>query len=707
MKHLLLTVAALSFFYSPSRCLLAAEEAKPLFHVAANGNDQWSGKPATPKDGDGPFATLDKARDEIRKLVKAGLPKGGVTVVVGEGTHELAKPFTLKGAEDSGTADAPIVYRAAPGAKVVLTGGCTVKGFKPVADQAILARLDESARGHVLKADLKAAGLTDFGGGPLAGKQAELFCDDVPMTIARWPNEGFVKIVDVAGGQPIDVRGAKGDKSGKFIYDGDRPTRWAEDKDAWLHGYWFWDWADSRQRVEAIDRAARTITLAPPQHSYGYRKGQRYYAMNLLSELNSPGEWYLDRASGMLYFWPPLAVASIEKAKVVLSVCPTLVSLTGVSHVTFRGLALEVCRLTAVTVSGGTEVRFAGCTIRNTGAWAIAMSGGTKHAVVGCDIYQTGEGGIQLSGGDRKTLTPAGHVVENNHIHAFGRVVRTYRPAVGVDGVGQRVAHNLIHDGPHNAIQLMGNDHLIEFNEIHSVCYETGDVGAFYTGRDWTVRGNVIRHNYFHHIHGPGQYGAMSVYLDDAVGGFTVFGNVFYKAGRAAFIGGGRDNLVENNVFVDCTPSVNVDARGLGWMRDHVQTGGTLPTRLKAVPYQQPPWSERYPQLVNILDDQPGAPKGNVVVRNISIGGKWANIEKAAEPLVKLENNLVDKDPLFVDAARMDFQLREDSPAFALGFKRIPIEKIGPYKDELRASWPLTHRVRDVTPPSPPPAGRP
>ena len=127
-----------------------------------------------------------------------------------------------------------------------------------------------------------------------------------------------------------------------------------------------------------------------------------------------------------------------------------------------------------------------------------------------------GEDVIALSGGDRITLAPAGLAAENNHIHHYSRWNRICRPAVSLDGVGNRVAHNLIDNAPHQAISFGGNDHLIELNEIHSVCYESNDAGAIYSGRNWTMRGTVIRHNYFHHINGFEGRGCVGVYLDDS-----------------------------------------------------------------------------------------------------------------------------------------------------------------------------------------------
>ncbi|NUQ64993.1 MAG: right-handed parallel beta-helix repeat-containing protein [Pirellulales bacterium] len=675
MKHSILMMSAWL-------CVATATGAD--FYVATDGSDDHPGTGAQP------FATLERARDAVRQWRTAADAGGPATVHLRGGVYELTETLALA-AEDSGTKDAPVVWRNHASERVALSGGRRVAGFERVTNQDVLQRLPETARGSVFQADVRATGIADFGEVAGAGKRIELFSNDRPMTLARWPNEGFARIVDVTGGKPIKIHGIPGDAIGKFVYAENRPARWIGEPDVWLSGYWFWDWSDGRQRIRSIDPATRTIELESPDHNYGYRKGQRYYAFNALAELDSPGEWYLDRQRGLLYFWPP--EDGLESA--VLSVLPTLISLNNASWVTVRGLVLENTRATAITIAGGEGVRVGGCLIRNVGGGGVAVSGGVNHGVIGCDITQTGEGGVSLGGGDRAKLTPAGHFAENNHIHHYARLQRTYRPAVALSGVGNRVSHNLIHDAPHNAIQLGGNEHVIEFNEIHRVCQETGDVGAYYMGRDWTMRGNRIRHNYFHEISGPGLHGAMAVYLDDAASGTTIFGNVFYRASRAAFIGGGRDNIIENNVFVECRPSVHVDARGLGWMHATVAPGGLMHERLAAMPYQQPPWSTRYPELARILDENPPAPHGNRVVRNISVGGTWLNLEKAAEPGVTFEDNLVDQDPHFVDADQRNFQLHPDSPAWQLGFRKIPIEQIGLRDDQWRRARPVERSPRD------------
>jgi len=663
-----------------SYATMVAEAAEPgpiVIYVATDGSDTWSGTSAEPNADktNGPFATLQRARDRIREMKQqGGLPKGGVTVELCPGVYQRQKPFELT-AEDSGTEAAPVVYRASAGKEVRIVGGRVVAAFQPVDDPAMLKRLDEAARGKVLQADLKALGITDYGQVKAGG--LELFFQDRPMTLARWPNQGFIHIVDLVGGKPVDVRGTKGDKIGKFMYEGDRPKRWTAENDIWVHGYWFWDWSDQRHKVESIDTGRRIISVAPPYHGYGYRKGQWFYALNLLAELDVPGEWYLDRESGVLYFWPP---APIGEGQAVVSVLDTLVTMRDTSHVTLRGMVLEAARGTGVTIDGGTHNRIAGCTLRNLGGWAVKISGGRAHGVVGCDIHEIGDGGIVLSGGDRKTLTPAGHHAMNNHIHHYGRWNPMYRAGVSLRGVGNRVAHNLIHDAPHQAVSFGGNDHVIEMNEIHHVCQESNDAGAIYSGRDWTMRGTVIRHNFMHHVSGFKNRGCVGVYLDDMFCGTEIFGNVFYKVTRAAFIGGGRDCRVENNIFVDCNPALHIDARAMGWAGYHVNT--TMKQRLDAMPIDRPPWSQRYPKLPTLWKDEPAAPKGNLVARNVSWGGRWDGVQGQARPYVTFRDNLVGVDPRFVDPANMNFQLRDDSPVYSKvpGFKKIPFEQIGPKK---------------------------
>jgi hypothetical protein len=658
--------------------LIAAALPAADLYVSPKGNDSAPGTSARP------LATLEKARDKARELARGGAP---VNVWLRAGDYPIRKTLEL-GEADSGTETAPIVYRAEQGARVRLLGGTVLKKFSPVKDRAVLDRLDPEARRHVLECDLRALGISDFGrlssrgfGRKRSAAHMELFFRDHRMTLAQWPNKGFVKIAGFPGtGNDDEHGGSVGKLEEGFFYEGDRPARWKKLNDIWVHGYWSWDWANSYEQIDSIDQAKHLIRTRPPYGNYSFRKGQRFYFLNVLEELDEAGEYFVDRESAKLYFWPPAPIASGEAAVSIFD--GAAIKTQNTSHVAFGGFTIEYLRGNAIEVSGGTAVRVFDTVIRNLGNTAVTVEAGARHSVSGSHIYQVGDAGIYLTGGDRSTLSPAGHEARGNDIHDMGEWSRTYQPAIMISGVGNRILHNHIHDGPHSGIQLSGNEHLIEFNEIDHLAKETGDVGAFYMGRDYTMRGNVIRYNFFHHTGGMGM-GAMGVYMDDCSGGATISGNVFYKMSRATFIGGGRDNRIENNVYVECDPAVQIDARGLDprpvW---HNMVYKFMKERLLEMRPHEPPYSNRYPELAQLDKYYEGSsgipPEGNRVVHNICVG-KWLDIRWRADPkLIEVRDNLTDQDPLFVDAAKMNFQLKDESPAFKLGFERIPFEKIGP-----------------------------
>jgi hypothetical protein len=661
------------------------------FYVAAGGKDEWSGRAAAPDGkGGGPFATLQKARDALRQLkAVGGLPEGGVTVWIGPGTYSLSQGFELT-AEDSGAAGKPIVYRAAAEGQVRVTGGRTVTGWRKVDDSTVLNRLEPAARGNVLQADLKAQGISDFGklrsrgfGRSSAPAGLELFFKDQPMTLARWPNRDFVKIAGSPETAGDEHGGTLGKLAAGFNYEGDRPARWADTDDIWVHGYWAYDWANSYEHIASLDKDKHLIKTSPPHGNYGFRAGQRFYFLNILEELDEPGEWYLDRKSGLLYFWPP---AALNEGDVTVSLVESpLLSLDNASHIELRGLTVECTRADGISIEGGSGNRVAGCTIRNVGNTGVSVNNGDHHGVEDCVICEAGDGGIALAGGDRRNLTPCGHFARNNHIHHIARWSRCYAPAIAMTGVGIRAANNLIHDHPHCAILFWGNEHTIELNEIHHVCLETGDVGAIYTGRDYTFRGNVIRHNFIHHTGGVGM-GSMGIYMDDCVSGTEISGNILWKLHRAVFLGGGRDFKVENNIFIDCDPAVELDGRGMSkspvW---HDMVYKTMRQRLENVKWREPPYRTRYPQLADLepyyaKDD--GVPPGNVLVsHNLCVNSELLKITWGATPAaVESKDNLVNRDPLFVDPAHGNFRLKPDSPAYQQGFQPIPFDTIGRLK---------------------------
>ncbi len=680
-------------------------------YVAPGGDDSNAGTK------EAPFASLEHARDAVRDLRgKQSSSNEVITVWLAGGDYERTNALDLTAA-DSGSSQARVVWRSLPGQTARLLGGKRISGFRAVTNQEVLNRLRESARGHVVELDLSNFGISSFGelksrgfGRATVPAHSEFFYDGRPMTLARWPNEGQSE--QIAGfpedkAQPDEHGGKIGKLEDGFFYSGDRAKDWKDTSDLWVHGYWSWDWANSYEHVASIDLEKRLLKTDAPYGLYGFRKGQRIHFLNLLEELDQPGEWFLDRKSGMLYFWPPdhgKSGASAPESLLSLSADP-LLRLKGASFVTIQQLVLEATRANAVEINDGEGNVIAGCTIRNIGNYGVRISGGRRHGVMSCDIWDTGDGGVSLDGGNRSDLTPAEHFVENCHFQRQGRWSKCYVPAILIGGVGSRASHNLIHDHPHCAILFTGNDHLLEYNEIHHIALETGDVGAIYTGRDYTFRGNRIRCNYIHHTGGVGM-GSMGVYMDDCVSGTEIFGNIFYKVQRAAFLGGGRDHQVVNNVFVDCNYAVELDGRGLDkspvW---HNMVDKTMRQSLAAAPLKL--YRERYPAMKS-LDSAYGPPdgpaivgeafkgvppEGNVVSRNVCVG-KWLNVYWNATPsMLKLENNLTNAVPGFVASPgdfspATDFRLKRESPAFKLGFEQVPAEKMGLYRDQYRTTLP-------------------
>jgi hypothetical protein len=662
------------------------------FYVAPDGAD------ANPGTRDRPLATLTRARDAIRELrTRGGLPAGGIAVLVRGGRYRATGTLELA-AEDSGTDQSPVVYAACPAEKPVFSGGVTVKGFTLVKAADTLARLPEEARGKVWQADLKAQGIRDYGrlgprGFGLSGYPCrpwvDLYVDGRPMTLARWPNTGFVSVGEVYAGKRDS---AESGKPGVFEYEGDRPARWRQANDLWMFGYWGYLWEARGVKVASVEPEKRRIATAQPS-AYGFFKGQPYYYFNLLEEIDSPGEWYLDREAGTLYLYPPsdLAKATVELAMLE---APFL-KLTGVSHVIVRGLTFECGRADGAVIAGGRHNLLAGCTFRRLGASGVILDGGTEHGVLGCDIHTLGAGGIHAKGGDLKTLTPGGHFIENNHVYDFTRVDRVYGPAVNLDGVGNRVAHNLFHDSPHQGMRVEGYGHVIEYNEVHSVVYESDDQGGVDMYGNPAYRGNVFRFNFWHHV-GSGQRvaGQSGIRLDDMISGVLMYGNVFYRCSGGQFgaiqIHGGKDNIADNNLIIDCKYAFSFSPWGeKRWQSQLASDAIRKAMAAGGADITQPPYSIRYPDLARLKED----PDRNFLRRNLAVRcGRFSVRETGVNSLI--DNHVLADDPGFADPARLDFRLKDDSPVYdRFPFRPIPFGEIGLYADERRATWPVASAV--------------
>jgi len=638
------------------------------FHVTPTGSDSADGS------AERPFRTLECARDAVRSLKKThggALPKGGASIIIGGGPYPIGQTFRLT-SEDSGTIDAPIIYQAKPGQKPIFHGGIQITTWKPISNARLRDKLDPSVRDKVLEADLKTAGVTNWGDATRLRRRPELFVNGQPQTLARWPNEGFVKTGDILGKDRFKVwNRIEGCRDGKFRYPGERPSRWIDEPDVRLYGYWFWDWYEEYQKVGSIDPDARTFTLSPPYSNYGYRKDQRYYAVNVFRELDRPGEWYLDRRTGMIYWFVP----EEPRGETVLSVFEEpFVVLSNVDHVTLRGLTLQEGRGDGIHIRGGAHCLVAGCKLRRFGGDAIVVRDGKHHTLFGCQMNTLGCGGARVAGGDRQKLTPGHHTVENCMVSNISRLKRTYTPAVHLDGCGNRIAHNLFEKIPSSAMRIEGNDHLIELNVIRNVVQESDDQGGLDMWGNPLYRDVVIRWNRWSDIRGGTHTGAAGVRLDDMISGVVVHGNIFERCGAVKFGGvqihGGKENIIDGNLFVNCFAGISFSRWGrkrwLESIQRFLQQAGRRP------------YANRYPELAGLKQNE----DVNRISRNL-----FANCES-----IFLRDGGIQQRTLNIIADRSIEPERVSEGTFTnndglkrILFEKIPLEEMGPYEHSWRA----------------------
>ena len=473
-------------------CSLACSEAGRVLYVAPTGDDSHPG------DQERPLASLAGARDVVAAIIAdEGHPEGGITVLFAGGVYPITQRVTF-GAQHAGTAAAPVVFQAQAGHEPRFSSAVTLEpgDFRPVTDRAVLERIPEEARDHVRVLDLSDYTIDPgqhFARGHSAGIKSwlprgpetpELIFNDQPLTLARWPNEDFAQFAEIieAGSEPR--RGARREDEDYRLpvlgYDDPRMDRWTTATDAWLHGYWGNEWSDQTIPVKSIVPEDRTIALAHAS-SYGINRRHRYFVFNLLEELEQPGEWYLDRQHMKLYLYPP---AAMENAEILLTqLTEPLIELNGTAHLVFKGLTFEGGRGAAIVVNNSDNNLFDSCRVRHFAGDGIIIRNGKRNQILSGHIHSIGATGISVSGGNTRDLIAAEHTVKNCHIHDFSRIRRTYTPAIRVGGVGQRIAHNEIHDAPHMALSYSGNNHVFEYNVVYDIAQETGDVGGIYTGR--------------------------------------------------------------------------------------------------------------------------------------------------------------------------------------------------------------------------------
>ena len=609
---------------------MVAAAAPCEFFVSPTGDDSAAGTFAAP------FATPARASAAVRALKKSGaLPNGGVVVWLRGGTYPMRAVWAL-GKEDSGAPGAPVAYRAWKDERPVLSGGWTVpsSAWRKADDP----RIPAAARGKVWAADVKALGYDGLEPDGPCGfmipnakfRILSLYRNGKPLTLARHPDKGFLPITEV-----IDATNRV------FTADLGDFARWAPAvaPDLQALGYWKYLWADQTVPV-TVDPAARTITIRLVDKWNFPKKGAPLYLQNALGALDAPGEWFLDRAAGVLYLRPPADEEPGASTYELARAAHTLLDVKGVSHVRFEGIVIRTGRHHGVVMSNLKDVSFEGCVVRDFGGTGFFMHGADGCTVRGNVFHTFGHKAMEISGGDRRTFRESGTTVEANDVSDTGHAMRTYSTGMSINGYGLKVVRNRLHDLPSSAFGVGGNEHLVASNMVERVVMESDDQGGVDMWGDPTCRGNRFVHNIWRNIGCGGEYvkcGQAGIRFDDAISGNIVYGNRFDNCSRGHFGGvqihAGRDNVVRNNLFTRCRYAVSFSEWSMKRWREYFDRPDTK-RYIAAVDALGAAFLAKYPEFATTVD----TPMNDTIERNIFVGGESLFFRKAAA--AKVDGNV-------------------------------------------------------------------
>lgn len=617
------------------------------------------------------------------------------------GSYYLKSTFTLT-AIDSGTPGAPVIYAAYPGEQPVISGGRPITGWQLEGGQWQTTLPDVASRGW------------NF---------TQLFVNHERRYRPRSGGGGYLFIQNTLD-PPTGTNNYPADRFG--YRDTDIRSDWHNLNDVEL--IVFNTWSTDRFNVGSVDETLHQVALhghVLTNETWGrFMVGNRYLAENVREALGKPGQWYLDRVSGILTYLP-MPGEKPEHSTVVAPFLDDLVEIHGdiagrnwVHDISFRGLTFahsnwltppqgQTCPQAganlpaAIVASGARNCSFETCTVTHTGAYGIELGlGCCNDRVVDCKLTDLGGGGIKIgdmSAPHDSEAVARGNVVSNCTIAHGGRL---HADAVGIF-IGQSpdnsILHNEIYDFYYSGIssgwswgfgRSLAHNNTFAYNDIHKIGQAVlSDLGAIYTLG--AGGGNVIHHNLLHDISAL-VYGGNGIYFDEGSSRQIAENNVVYNAQSASFLENyGRDNIVRNNIFalgdegelargrvedfISCTISGNI----IYSANNPVFAGS---------------WPGRNYQFDNNIYWRPD---GKVPFPNNMTLAQWQATGQDAHSQVA--------DPLFVNVAKRDFRLKPASPALKMGFIPIDLSCVGRIDHAGQPNVPDEPSAFPPPPPPPPP----
>lgn len=703
--------------------------------VSTVGDDSWDGSEEEP------LKTLEKAIDVANEMREDSDKL--IEILLREGTYSVTNTIKIINSQKD---DSLLKISAYQDEKVTINAGVDIPlSAMNIADSDFTnAIIDKPNAGSVLQYNLKDAQIEDFGEISLRGHlisdekeaQAELSLNGEVQKLAGWPNGEYTGLIKPTDSNEYGKRTKSGIANGcSFKVNYDRPSQWSKPEQAWLSGTIGPNYEFDYYPVSRFDSEEKRVYLSRGALEKYYT--EPYYRFeNVPEELDEPGEYYIDRQSGMLYFYPPEDAPKDSVLTITMST-PTLdvsgkapnsmFRIENSKNIVFENLIFKGGRGSAITGKNNSNIKFINCEINSFGENGIRFDASTDITISDCKIHDVGQDGILfVSCGNYQTLSPSNIVVSNNDIYNFARLERSYKTGIdfGYRCVGATAANNHIHNGPHAGMIFYGVNNDIYGNEFDNLVTEFSDMDALYCNNSnypWE-RGNKIHNNYFHDIgkssmNGRHQINVRAIRTDNRGCGLNIYENLFYNIGDGgngngnngigAITAEGTRNRIFNNLFVDCNeayfntlqykeietaddgtlyPDTIINSSGVEVA--NTINGAKVADLKKQMENYLPVYGKQFPELYNYFYEHPNMSKTNEFKNNmiINIAIPLSNFNgtqneegfRGSQMLTAASGNYVStSDPGFVSYDNGNLELSSSATLLVEGLPKFEMSSFG------------------------------
>jgi hypothetical protein len=595
-----------------------------------------------------------------------------IIVTLWPGVYRLKRTLSLDGRTLT-PGKGGLTIKAAGEGRVEIVGSVELGTPLTTPPQDLVALIPDALRPSIIFFDV--GRLRNFGvdherghSVPAVPAPIEFFQGHIALRSARWPATGYLPILRAASEDATVT-----ERSSFAVVLPPLPIV-ANPALLWATGFPSATWRSERVHVLSYDAASGTVWLNRDEQRYPMLEKGRLAFEGAVEFMARPGDSFFDYLSGILAVWP---IADLGESPFEASMINDSIIATDIHDLRLEGLSIGKVRNDGLQIRNGSNVSIVDCLVSNVGNRGIVVEGGNNVLLGRNVVANTGQESVWVTGGNRISLERSQHRVFDNILIGSGRLNPAPRGALWLDGVGTLIEGNLFELHPGTGIRYLGNDHRIARNEFSATISACGDCGVIYTGYDWASRGTIIEENFIHSSPSyPGVEGK-GIYLDDLASGQTVRRNLVMSASKGVLVGGGRDNHLTDNLIAGANIyGITIDSRGTSWMAPMIDDPKSeIYKRLKAVPFDRPPYADRYTNLANILSDEPSLPKYNALKNNIFIRGRGLIVDPSVNQQ-SVEISLSGREAGQQDLFGGDEELEARDVLAAIRILQLPIEEM-------------------------------